>query len=258
MCGSSLSKRAATALGLLFLAASCAPVPAAPRKLRVAVLSAHPDDPLWGAGGLMALLSRDGHEVLSVYGTAFRKDRKIGDEPEAVVRRREAAASCRAVGAVPAFFDFSHEEFRAGPETLKAVASWLEQAKPDIVVTHWPLDSHENHHAMASLVRQCYRPSGGWNLYFYEVGRQTEGFRPRLYLDVERVLAAKMEGLDCHEGSLRVISSPKPGESRRLVEDLLRRRGAECGVAHAEAFSLVEAKEGCPLLPVPFLEPKGR
>jgi N-acetylglucosamine malate deacetylase 1 len=216
------------------------------------VLSGHPDDPMWGAGGLMALLSRDGHEVLSVYGTSFRADRKIGDEPEAAVRRREAVASCRAVGAVPTFFDFSHEAFRASPETLQAVSSWLEQTKPDIVVTHWPLDGHENHHAMASLVWQCYRSKGGWNLYFYEVGQQTEGFRPDLYLDVDAVLAAKLQGLECHETSLRVISSPTPGESRRKVEELLKRRGSECGVARAEAFTLVQAKQGCPLLPVPF------
>ena len=248
--------RSATAIGLLFLVSSCAsgsPGQPSPRKLRIAVMSAHPDDPLWGAGGLMAHLSRGGHEVLSVYGTSFRGDRKIGDEPEAVVRRREAVASCRAVGATPTFFDFSHEAFRSGPETLKAVSAWLEAVKPDVVVTHWPMDVHENHHAMASLVWQCYKPQGGWNLYFYEVGPQTTGFRPELYFDVGGVLAAKLEGFDCHEGSLRAISTPKPGESRRKVEELLRRRGAECGVERAEAFSLVEAKEGCPLLPVPFL-----
>jgi hypothetical protein len=37
-----------------------------------------------------------------------------------------------------------------------------------------------------------------------------------------------------------------------------RRRGAECGVAFAEAYCLVEAKEGCPLLPVSFLERAAR
>jgi len=31
-------------------------------------------------------------------------------------------------------------------------------------------------------------------------------------------------------------------------------RGKECGVRYAEAFFLVEAKPGCPLLPVPMLE----
>ena len=246
------------ALALLLLPAACAPVPsseAPSRRLRIAVLSGHPDDPMWGAGGLMAILSRDGHEVFSAYGTSFRDGRRIGDEPEDAVRRREAAASCKAVGAVPKFFDFSHEEFRAGPATLKAVRAWLEEVRPDIVVTHWPLDVHENHHAMSSLVWQCYKPQGGWNLYYYEVGRQTHGFRPGLYLDVDSVLAAKKSGLEGHEGSLRAISSPTPGESWRLTEELLRRRGAECGVAVAEAFILVEAKPGCPLLPVRFASP---
>jgi hypothetical protein len=67
------------------------------------------------------------------------------------------------------------------------------------------------------------------------------------------VLAAKKAGLECHEESLRAISRPIPGESWRILEEMLRRRGAECGVAHAEAFVLVEPKEGCALLPVPFL-----
>jgi len=38
--------------------------------------------------GLIALLTREGHEVIVAYATCFRGDRKIGDEPEAVVRRR--------------------------------------------------------------------------------------------------------------------------------------------------------------------------
>lgn len=208
---------------------------------------------MWGAGGLMAMLSRDGHEVHSLYGTSFRENRKIGDQPEADVRRKEAIASCRAVGASPDFLDFSHEQFHAKDDTVKSVAAWLHRLNPDVVITHWPLDVHENHHAMGSLVWQCYAPRGGWNLYFYEVGAQTQGFRPDLYLDVASVLPAKKKGMECHEESLRAISSPKPGESWRKAEDLLRRRGAECGVEAAEAFVLVEAKEGCPLLPVPFL-----
>src|SRR5437667_7870139 len=90
------------------------------RKLRVVVFSAHPDDPLWGAGGLMTLLTRDGHEVISAYGTCFRGDRRIEGEPEAAVRRREAAASCKAVGATPKFFDYSHETFTPDAATQKA------------------------------------------------------------------------------------------------------------------------------------------
>ena len=40
-------------------------------------------------------------------------------------------------------------------------------------------------------------------------------------------------------------------------ERMHRRRGAECGVEFAEAYRLVEAKDGCPLLPVVFLKKSG-
>lgn len=204
----------------------------------------------------MTLLTRDGHEVISAYGTCFRGDRRIEGEPEAAVRRREAAASCKAVGATPKFFDYSHETFTPDAATQKAVAAWLEEVRPDIVLTHWPMDTHPNHHAASSLVWQCYQPRGGWNLYWFEVGRQTLAFHPDLYLDIDGVLATKMEALACHQGSLLVISSPKSDEPWRRTEEMQRRRGSECGLARAEAFALAEAKEGCHLLPVPFLRRK--
>src|SRR5262245_46100304 len=69
------------------------------RKLRVVVLGAHPDDPESGCGGLIARLTKDGHEVTCGYLTCFRGDRKIGNEREADVRRREAAAACEVLGA---------------------------------------------------------------------------------------------------------------------------------------------------------------
>ncbi len=251
-------------LVLCSLLSSCAagPTPSAPapeRKLRVVFFTAHPDDPMWGAAGLMALLSRDGHEVISAYGTCFRADRRVGQEPEAAVRRREAVASCKVVGAVPKFFDYSHDDFVAGGDVLKTVSSWLREVKPDVVVTHWPMDTHPNHHAAASIVWQCYAARGGWNLYWFELlgSRQSVGFRPDLYLDIESVRSAKKDALDCHEGSLQAISSPVPGEPWRKSDEAHRKRGDECGVAHAEAYALLEAKDGCPLLPLRFRRRRG-
>ena len=71
--------------------------------------------------------------------------------------------------------------------------------KPDIVVTHWPLDTHENHHVVSSLVWQCHRRRR-WNLYFFEVmtGMQTLDFHPSLYLDIADVRDLKKKALDCH------------------------------------------------------------
>ena len=217
------------------------------RKLRVVVFGAHPDDPESGAGGLIAFLTQAGHEVICAYGTAFRGNRRFFGRPEADVRRAEAAAACKVLGAAPKFFDYAHERLFADQDTVKEIADWLDQVKPDIVVTHWPLDTHPNHHVVSSLVWQSYQRKGGWNLYFFEVmtDQQSIAFRPQLYLDIEPVRSIKRRALACHK-------SQQPEAIWRVHEKMHRRRGAECGVKFAEAYMLVEAKSGCPLLPVKF------
>jgi LmbE family N-acetylglucosaminyl deacetylase len=220
----------------------------APRKLKVVIFGGHPDDPESGAGGLAALLTSQGHEVILAYGTTFRGDRRFFDRPEAEVRHKEASAACKVLGATPRFFPYAHEKLVADEATLRAVSSWLDEVKPDIVVTHWPIDTHPNHHVVSSLVWQCYRRNGAWNLYFFEVmtDQQTLAFRPELYLDIGPVREVKKKALDQHK-------SQDPESIWRDHERMHRRRGAECGVEFAEAYSLVEAKPSCALLPVSFL-----
>jgi N-acetylglucosamine malate deacetylase 1 len=233
--------------GLLFAAAGERGGPN--KKLKIVVFGGHPDDPESGAGGIIATLTRQGHEVICAYGTTFRSDRRFFGRSEGEVRREEATAACKVLGAKPKFFPYAHEKLVANEATLKEVASWLAEVKPDIVVTHWPLDTHPNHHVVSSLVWQCYQRQGGWSLYFFEVmtDQQTIGFAPDLFLDIAPVRDLKKRSLDAHK-------SQGPDEIWQVHERMHRRRGAECGVEYAEAYKLVETKEGCPLLPVPFRE----
>lgn len=221
------------------------------KRLRVVVFGGHPDDPESGAGGLVATLARQGHEVICAYGTAYRGDRRFFGRPENDVRREEATAACKVLGATAKFFPYAHERLQADAPTLKAVSDWLRAVKPDIVVTHWPLDTHPNHHVVSSLVWQCYQRQGGWNLYFFEVmtDQQTVGFDPDLYLDIAPVREAKLEALREHR-------SQGPEAIWTAHDRVHRRRGAECGAEWAEAYRLVEPKAGCALLPVTFLNRK--
>src|SRR5262249_28031804 len=107
------------------------PRPAA-KRLKVVIFGGHPDDPESGAGGLVAMLTKQGHEVILAYGTAFRGDRRFFGRPEAEVRRAEAAAACKRLGATPRFFPYAHEKLQADEPTLRAVSSWLDEIKPEI------------------------------------------------------------------------------------------------------------------------------
>jgi LmbE family N-acetylglucosaminyl deacetylase len=215
------------------------------------VLGAHPDDPESGCGGLIALLSKAGHEVIVGYTTCYRGDRKLGGEPEREVRRREATAACRILGAKPHFFDYAHEKLLADASTLETVSGWLKDTQPDIVVTHWPLDTHPNHHVTSSLVWQTYLREGHWNLYFFEVmtDRQTQGFPPNLYVDIAGVREIKKKALDCHQ-------SQQPNDIWKAHEAMHHRRGQECGAQYAEAYYLVGQRKDWPLLPIEVMRHK--
>lgn len=248
---------AALVLAMLALAnvsgawVSAGPSVQSAKKLRVVIFGGHPDDQESGAGGLAALLSKAGHEVILAYGTTYRGDRHFFNRPEAEVRQGESAAACKILGATPKFFPYAHEKLVADAATLHDVSTWLEEIKPDIVVAHWPLDTHENHHAVSSLVWQCYKRKGGWNLYFFEVETdlQSIAFKPELYLDIEPVREIKRQALFEHK-------SQAPEKIWVIHEQMHVRRGAECGVAFAEGYLLVEPKENVPLLPVAFLRRK--
>lgn len=245
-------------LGLTLLASLAAQAPAGEparktpaQTLRIVVFGAHCDDPESGAGGLILTLTRAGHEVYCAYATCFRGSRQFFGRPEAEVRREESEEACRRLGAKPKFFPYAHEKLVVDEPTVKAVGQWLAQIKPDIVVAHWPLDTHPNHNVSSALVWQNYTRNGGWNLYFFEVmtDQQSIGFRPDLYLDIKSVREAKRYVLEADR-------SQGPEEIWKCHDAMHRRRGAECGVEFAEAYWLVEAKPQSPLLPVRFLPKK--
>jgi LmbE family N-acetylglucosaminyl deacetylase len=225
--------------------------PAEAKKLRVVVVGAHPDDPESGCGGLIALLTQQGHVVTVGYLTCFRGDRKVGKEPEAVVRKREATAACQALGAKAHFFDYAHEKLQADETTVEAVGVWLKKVQPDVVVTHWPLDSHPNHHVTSSVVWQCYLRDGRWGLYFFEVmtDRQSLNFRPELYRDIASVRDLKRRALDCHR-------SQNPDAIWEAHDAMHRRRGAEAGVMVAEAYIRAEGAGARPKMPLSLLSRK--
>lgn len=264
-------------LTFVFCMSVCAAAEAtndSPRKLRVVFFGAHCDDNEVCAGGLMRMLADQGHEVISAYATTFRRGRMVDGKPEDEVRRAESTAACKLLGAAPRFFPYAHEDLEkplADGTTLSEMAAWLTEVKPDIVVTQWPVDTHPNHRSVAEAVLAAYRHSGhvwgqdnpsvnkaepSWNLYFYEANTFTKwddleslAFCPNVYLDIATVRDRKK----------RVVETFKSQASYNLwdVQDNMHaQRGKECGSQYAEAFFLVEAKPGCPLLPLQVLPRK--
>jgi LmbE family N-acetylglucosaminyl deacetylase len=105
---------------------------------------------------------------------------------------------------------------------------------PDVVFTHWPVDTHMDHQVASMLTIRAWM--GGAlktsRLYFYEVnsGSQTEGFLPNTYVDISSVVEQKKAALFAH------VSQDGRDIWREHHEIITHWRGREAGVAAAEAF----------------------
>jgi N-acetylglucosamine malate deacetylase 1 len=229
------SGRAAGAiLGLpLMGAAQKTPTPAE-HRLKVVVVGAHPDDPESSCGGVMALYSSLGHDVIAIYLT--RGEAGIQGKSEAgaaVIRTAEAERACAILGVRPVFagqIDGKTEISRGRYEDFRRL---LDSVQPDIVFAPWPIDSHRDHRAASLLTYDAWEQGGKrFQLYYSEVdlGDQTQDFHPTHYVDIAAFVEKKRQACFAH------ASQDPPSFYNAFHEPMQKFRGMECGCAAAEAF----------------------
>ncbi len=228
-----------------FLGASTALVAALPltslaaegpvdRKLKVVCVGGHPDDPESGAAGTLARYAQEGHSASVVYLT--RGERGISGkslDEAATIRTAECEAACKIMGAKAHFFGQIDGATEVTKAHVDAMAKLLTDQSPDVIITHWPVDTHMDHQVASFLTIRAWmalreRPQ----LYFFEVntGSQSEGFRPDTYVDISSVVEKKKAALLTH------ASQHGDGIWKEHHEVIANWRGREAGVRAAEAF----------------------
>ena len=208
--------------------------PATARRLKVVCVGGHPDDPESGCAGTLARYAALGHSVTVIYLTRGERGIKGKSNDEAAaIRSGECAVACKIIGAKPVFagqIDGATEFTRARVDEF--TKTLLAEA-PDVVFTHWPIDTHMDHQVASFLtIRAQMSNPQRFQLYFFEVntGSQTQGFTPDVYVDVTAVLEKKRNALCAH------VSQDGEGVWRNHHEVVAKFRGREAGVSAAEAF----------------------
>jgi LmbE family N-acetylglucosaminyl deacetylase len=124
--------------------------------LRLLILGAHPDDAEYHAGGLATIYRGLGHWVRIVSmtnGQAGHHQRP--PEQMARLRREEAAAAGRVIGAEYVTWDLPDGELMADLATRHRVIREIRAFAPDLVLTHRPCDYHPDHRAAGQLVQDA-------------------------------------------------------------------------------------------------------
>jgi LmbE family N-acetylglucosaminyl deacetylase len=206
------------------------------RKLKVVVAGAHPDDPESGCGGTIALYSDQGHEVVILYltrGEAGIQGRSM--QEAAAIRTAECQKACAILKARPVYADQIDGHTEVNRSRYDDFRKILEAERPDVVFTHWPIDTHRDHRATSLLVYDAWLQSGRkFALYYFEVdqGEQTQVFHPTQYVNISLTESRKRAACFAHV-------SQQPAITFYPLHEMMNRfRGMECGVGLAEGFVL--------------------
>ena len=167
----------------------------ATRALKVCCIGAHPDDPESGCAGTLARYAQLGHSVTVVYLTRGERGIRGKSYDEAAsIRSQESIAACEVIGAKPVFFGQINGATEVNNTQVDAMSRLVAGLAPDVVFTHWPMNTHMDHQAASILaIRACMALPQTPRLFFFEVntGSQSRGFLPNTY--VERLAGAREE-----------------------------------------------------------------
>jgi len=137
----------------------------ADRIERVLVITAHPDDSEFGAGGTVAKFAKEGRQVsycILTNGNKGSSDRSMTPARLAEIRAEEQRNAARVLGVETVdFLGFPDCELEDTRETRMAVTAAIRRHRPDLIITQNPMRtknlgaSHRDHRTAAGIALDC-------------------------------------------------------------------------------------------------------
>lgn len=173
------------------------------KKPKALIIGAHPDDPETGCGGTILQLKKNGYDVIAVYMTKGERGIQGKNLDEAAeIRVQEAINACKILEIKPIFMSQIDGNTEINKERYLEMRNLIKSENPDIVFTHWPIDSHPDHRVCSLLVYDAWRRLDySFELYYFEVmsGTQTQLFQATDYVDISNVAEQKRIACYCHK-----------------------------------------------------------
>ena len=214
-------------------AASRANSDSQPKKLKVIVAGGHPGDAEYGCGGAIARFAAQGHDVVLLHLNNGEWPKEKGGAP-ANVRVAEAAKAAEILKARAVFAGQANGHAILDAAHFDDFRKIVENERPDIFLTQWPIDHHRDHRAVSALAFDAWLEMGRkFALYYYEVsdGEDTLQFSPTEYVDITETEPMKRAACYAH-------ASQTPDRYYALQDQVALFRGIDCGYKRAEAFIL--------------------
>jgi LmbE family N-acetylglucosaminyl deacetylase len=219
---------------------------------RALVVTAHPDDSEFGAGGTVAKLAKDGCEVTYVVVTNGNKgssDRSMTPERLAVIRADEQRNAARTLGVARVeFLGYPDGEVEDTRDVRRDVAREIRKWRPDLLICQNPNRtynlgaSHRDHRTVGGVALDCVYPLARDHMAFPELMPEFEPHKvkqvyvmqwqnPHLVVDISDVMDLKLRALACHASQFVDVAALE-----RRVRERAAELGKPKGYAYAECF----------------------
>jgi N-acetylglucosamine malate deacetylase 1 len=200
------------------------------------LVGAHVGDMDFTAGHLARLHVKAGDKVLLLHLTAGEAGHPGLDGAAYKAQKLgEAAAAADALGAEHRVMMYPDGDLVASQEVAEAVASVIEEARPDVLVTHWRGTFHRDHANCYFAVQRALGMVGPPHpeVFYAENWEDADGFRADSVVDIGAVYNEWVDAARCHQlfrGG--VVTFDYQG----YYEALTATRGRLSGVERAAAF----------------------
>lgn len=224
--------------------------------MKYLLVVAHPDDEVLGAGASIYKWTRNGDSVdvaimcTEAKARAFRpEDKELDDDLNAssdflgIGRKFEATFPNIEMNTVPHI------------KLVQFIESAIKESEPDIVITHHPADTNNDHLQTSMACQEAVRlfqrrPEVRRikEVWYMEVPSCTEWainnamnlFRPNCFVEVgEEAVDAKIKALGMYRGVMRLYPHPRSAE---YIKGLAAVRGSQWGQNYSEAFEITLRK----------------
>lgn len=216
---------------------------------RLLAVVAHPDDAELLCAGTLARAKRDGAAIgIAVLCRGDKGQPRTPVENLAAVRLSEMTDAAHLLGAELLRSDIPDGELYDGPEHRLVAIDLLRQFSPTLVLAHAPDDYHPDHRAAGQLAEAAtwfacspghvtaHPPLTAHPALWWLDTIDMLSFEPEFFVDVTEFAEMKTRMLACHRSQLQRGTDGDFAPLAELMQRQLAARGAQAGVAAAEAF----------------------
>ncbi len=207
---------------------------------KILAIGAHPDDMELEAGGTLAKFAKKGYDVylliLTVGGYTDMKGNTYINE----VLRDEAKEATKILGIKDIMFlDYPTMNLPVNGEIVTRVDSIINELHPDLLISHHPFDSHQDHKSAADIIFAVSRQGRVKNVLSGSTlpyRPNVFAFRPQFYVDITETIETKLDAIRAYKTQYKKFGSEKLIEQ---VKSMAKYYGWAMGYEYAECFEVI-------------------